>query len=148
MFLFVVSVDDEIGVARKSLESPSISTSVGEELTRPVAENGSLKEKDTSTIVTEQMPDASEVSGQPKLELIDLLKDEPPHYSLFESTSSPRLEKELPQDPEAIPSLDTAKDSAHKDDDIDSALSTADEEQNLDTKNDLLELLQNGQDSH
>ena len=73
-----------------------------------------------------------------------MLKDEPPQYSLFDPTPSESPDPAAQEESDAMAKLnfdDGAVGSALKDD-IDSPLSM-DAEQSNDTKNDLMELLQN-----
>ena len=108
---------------------------VGEELTEPITSNGLLKEP---TATAEEEP--LNVSIQPKLELTELLKDEPPQYSLFDPTPSESPDPAAQEESDAMAKLnfdDGAVCSALKDD-IDSPLSM-DAEQSNDTKNDLLQ---------
>ena len=73
-----------------------------------------------------------------------MLKDEPPQYSLFDPTPSESPDPAAQEESDAMAKLnfdDGAVGSAHKDD-IDSPLSM-DAEQSNETKNDLMELLQN-----
>lgn len=97
-----------------------------------------------------------EVSVQPKLELAELLKDEPPQYNLFDPTPPSKIAastKESAQEEKESETVTvivelnfdddgTAADSAEKDN-TDTPLSTAGGEQHTDTKQDLMELLQN-----
>jgi hypothetical protein len=134
---------------------------VGEEITEPITSNGSLKKP---TNVTEEEEEEEEgeleehldvVSVQPKLELTELLKDEPPQYNLFDPTPPSEIaasatesaqEEEEEETETAIVKLNFdddggAADSAEKHD-IDSPLSMDGPEQRTDAKQELMELLQ------
>ena len=74
-----------------------------------------------------------------------MLKDEPPQYSLFDPTPSESPDPAAQEESDAMAKLnfdDGAVGSALKDNICDSPLSM-DAEQSNDTKNDLMELLQN-----
>jgi hypothetical protein len=130
---------------------------VGEEITEPITSNGLLKKP---TDVTEEEEDEAVeehldvVSVQPKLELTELLKDEPPQYNLFDPTPPSEIaasatesaQEEEEETETAIVKLNFdddggAADSAQKHD-IDSPVSMDGPEQHTAEKQELVELLQ------
>lgn len=109
--------------------------------------NGSLK-KPTNISEEEAEEESLEVDVQPKLELTELLKDEPPQYNLFDpmppSETADTTKEAAQGESDTVDKLnldDVAVDSARKDD-IDSPVSMG-EGQGTDTKQELMELLQN-----
>ena len=144
---------------------------VGEEITEPITSNGSLRKP--VNVIAEEEREGEEhlnvINVQPKLELAELLKEEPPQYNLFdpappsETVTAAAADhdpaKESVQEEEQ---LETAvvklnfdddddgsgdgggggADSAEKDD-IDSPLNMDGGQLGTDTKQELMELLEN-----
>ena len=142
--LHIASVNSEAGVANGAHESPSIS--VGEELIDPITFKGGSESDQATTVITTAVSRAQEEPSddnlQPKCMLSELLIDEPPQYSLYESTSGC---EELPH---AILKVDgnlevdaSSECTEKKEDDIHLSRDIA-KEQTSNVKTDLMELLQ------